>query len=90
MRDLLTQVDCVQLQHIPEETPADHGFVRVKAYDGTELAFSQDLQHNRKYNMRGVEKITALVEKAKGQDFGRRKGTSVSSHTESTAAPSEL
>lgn len=89
MRDLLTQVDCVQLQHIPEETPADHGFVRVKAYDGAELAFSQDLQHNRKYGMRGVES-TALLEKAKAQDFGQRKGTSVSSHTESTAAPSEL
>lgn len=51
MKALLTEKVAVQLVHIETETSReDHGFVKVKAPDGTVLAESNDLQHNRNYH----------------------------------------
>ena len=44
----------MQLKHDEEETSwENHGWVSVKAEDGTELVRDDSVQHNRSYSMRG-------------------------------------
>merc|ERR1719422_133869 len=66
---LIAQGYGVQLEHSQEETTwEDHGFVRLTGPDGTVLAESSDIQHNRNFrNHREnfAKLIAALEDKSK-------------------------
>jgi len=54
----------VQLEHDDEETSSEsHGWVSLCNADGVELVRSEDVQHNRKYNVR-IEAMARMAEEA--------------------------